>query len=185
MPPSTAPCPEFRNHYQLDAPRIDAAAFQPAWRIKTHLAALVEAGHIDRAEFEAGLLWRRWVRDPRPAADASWSIRVDRKNAADMTENELAAAAKLRAAATAVGPERTELLLLLIVDDWRWAAICALAGMKDPKTVKDRCAEALAALASWLAGRPRRTGGPIAGRGPDDLPHRAAAGKVCCAPIAR
>jgi hypothetical protein len=71
-----------------------------------------------------------------------------------MTENELAAAAKLRAAAAALGPVRTELLPSLIVDHYRCAVIGAVAGVKDPKTVKDRCAEALSALASWLAGRP-------------------------------
>src|SRR5262249_32673066 len=72
----------------------------------------------------------------------------------DMTENELAAAAKLRAAAAALGIERTELLLLLIVDDCRWAVICAVAGVGDLKPARDGCAEARAALAAWLAGRP-------------------------------
>ena len=116
---------------------------------------LATDGHSSKtgSVLEAGLLWRRWCETLGRQRTQSWSIRVDRKNAADMTENGLAAAATLRAAAAAVGPERTELLLLLIVDDCRWAVICAVAGVKDPKTVKDRCAEALAALASWLAGR--------------------------------
>jgi hypothetical protein len=47
----------------------------------------------------------------------------------------------------------SELLLLLIIDDTRWATISAIVGYADPKTVKVRCAEALAALAAFLAGR--------------------------------
>jgi hypothetical protein len=138
----------------LYRPRVEPREFRTGWRIKTHVFALAEGGFIGRAELEAGLPWRAWSETLGRQRTQSWSIRVDRKNSADMTEHELAAAGKLKAAAAALGPERTELLLLLIVDDCRWAVICAVAGVKDPKTVKDRCAEALAALAWWLAGRP-------------------------------
>ena len=124
------PSIECRRHLEVEAPRIDATEFRTAWQIKTHLAALAEAGRIGRAELEAGLAWRRWCETLGWQRTQSWSIRVDRKNAADMTEHELAAAAKLRAAA-ALGPDRTTLLLLLIVDDCRWGQISALIGVRE------------------------------------------------------
>jgi hypothetical protein len=162
---TTGPSPEYRRHFHVDEPEINATRFQPAWRVKTHLAALAERGHIGRAELEAGLAWRRWCETLGRQRTQSWVMRVDgSRDGVDMTENELAAATRLRAAAQALGPDRAALLCALILDDCRWPVICAVAGVKDPKTAKDRCAEALAALAARLAGKrvpdpPRRSRG--------------------------
>jgi hypothetical protein len=72
----------------------------------------------------------------------------------EISEIEMTAARQLHAAAAAIGPERTRLLCVLLVDDARWPAIAETIGVADPKTAKDHCARALRALAAHLAGRP-------------------------------
>ena len=67
-------------------------------------------------------------------------------------ERQLAAASRLRAAALTLGEDRKRLLFSMLVDDLSWVELGARIGLSD-KTTKDRCAEALSALASWLAGR--------------------------------
>jgi hypothetical protein len=148
------PSPEYLQHFRVDRPRVDAREFRTGWRIKTHVFALAEGGFIGRAELEAGLTWRAWSETLGRQRTQSWAIRVDRKNSADMTEHELAAAGKLKAAAQALGPDRTGLLHMLIIDDCRWRQISALIGVGDERTTKNLCAEALSALALWLVGRP-------------------------------
>jgi hypothetical protein len=68
-------------------------------------------------------------------------------------ERQLVAASRLQAAVEALGEDRTRLLFWVLVDDLSWVELGARIGLSD-ETVKDRRAEALAALVLWLAGRP-------------------------------
>jgi hypothetical protein len=155
FPDRASPTAEFRRHYRLDEPEISARAFRPGWRVRTHLACLAEHGHIGRIELQAGMLWRTWAERIGRVQTQAWASRVKGGvPSISMSELELDAARNLQAAATAIGPERSRLLLVLIVDDARWHVIAAVAGVADPKTAKTHAAEALSALAAWLDGRP-------------------------------
>jgi len=71
------PTPEFRQHHHVETPRIDATAFRQGWRVQTRLDALLEAGRIDREQFEAAQIWRRWAENIAPTKVQSWDVRVD------------------------------------------------------------------------------------------------------------
>jgi hypothetical protein len=71
-PEAVSPTPELRRHFDLEAPAIDAREFRSGWRVKSHLAALAEAGHIDRTQLEAGLRWRAWCETLGRQRTQSW-----------------------------------------------------------------------------------------------------------------
>ncbi len=154
-PPSNAPTPEYRQHHNVEAPRIDGQAFQPAWRIRTRVAVLAERGAIGRSELEAASRWQRWVEVVSRVAVQSWERPVDCSHRPDdgVGDPKLLAADNLKAAATALGQQRSYLLMWSVVGDEAWSQIARRLGVSD-KTVVLRVIEALAALASYLSHRP-------------------------------
>jgi hypothetical protein len=176
LPDRASPTTEFRRHYRLDEPEISARSFRPGWRVRTHLACLAEHGHIGRHELVAGLAWRTWCETLGRQQTQNWTgIRIKGGlPSGEISEIEMTAARRLHAAAAAIGPERTRLLCVLLVDDARWPVIAAAAGVADPKTAKTHAAEALSALAAWLDGR-RVPDPPRRGRG---RPPRKCAGTL-------
>ena len=65
----------------------------------------------------------------------------------------LDAAAKLRAAAAALGPARVALLRTVVVEDRSFRSIGQRLGLSH-HTALQRVAEAIAALAAWMRGAP-------------------------------
>jgi hypothetical protein len=115
---------------------------------------LAEAGRIGGAELAAGIAWRGWVESIGRVWVQAWVARTRASLIPRMPgDRQLAAASRLRAAALALGEDRTRLLFWVLVDDLSWVELGARILLSD-KTTKDRCAEALSALASWLAGQP-------------------------------
>src|SRR5262249_54017831 len=50
---TAAPTPQFRQHHNVEAPQVDSTAFRQGWRVTTRLDALLEAGRIDKEQWEA------------------------------------------------------------------------------------------------------------------------------------
>lgn len=53
------PSPFYRQHHQVEAPRVDEVEYRPAWRKTDQLRALRDAGEITGYEFGCGLAFRR------------------------------------------------------------------------------------------------------------------------------
>jgi len=153
-PPTSAPTREYHRHHVVEAPRIDAEVFHPAFRVKTRLAGLAEAGKIDRRELEAAVTWRGWCEAIGRLPVQSWEIRVQRSlfNGTP-SPAQATAAAQLRDAAAVLGPERTRLLEWSVVDDMNWGDLGKKIGLSD-KTAIGRVIEAISALTAWWQGRP-------------------------------
>jgi hypothetical protein len=151
---TSAPTPQFRQHHQAQAPQVDSTAFRQAWRITTRLDGLLEAGRIDREQYEAAQEWRRWAEAVTPFRAQSWDVRVDASRVANDAAMVLRvnAAAKLRSVTEMLGQLRHRLLELSVRDDRSWREIGDRLGV-DAKTATGRVIEAIAALADWHAGR--------------------------------
>jgi hypothetical protein len=151
---TAAPTPQFRQHHQVETPRVDSTAFRQGWLVATRLDQLLETGAINREAWGAARTWRRWVETTAPIRAQAWDVRVDRSLAANDTAmlHRVAAATRLRACAEALGPLRCRLLELHVTRDASWREIAARAGVSD-KTARSLLIEALEALADHCAGR--------------------------------
>ena len=155
LPPSSAPTAAFRAHHDVAPPRIDGAAFHPGWSVQTRLLSLHAAGKIDREALDAALAWRAWAEITSPTRAQSWQVRVDISPGprdADATRR-VAAAARLRAAAAALGALRVAILEAVVLRDVSWAQLGRLLHLSD-KSAREYAGEAVAALAAWRAGDP-------------------------------
>jgi hypothetical protein len=150
----SGPSPEFRRHYDVEAPAIDARMFRPGWRRQTRLAALCEAGRTSREAFVAGTLWRGWVEAVGRLAVQRSTQRIGSAVLRDgATPAQITAAKALRDAGAALGEYRTRILFAHLIDDLSWREL----GLKlrlDPKTALLRAVASLDALACLRAGRP-------------------------------
>jgi hypothetical protein len=136
-------------------PQIDSRNFRPHWTVKTRVMALAESGKIGRDQLEAAIILRRWVEVIGRLKVQSWNTPIDRGRLAParISNHQLTAARELRAAASALGPERVALLQWCVVDDTSWRHIATRLRLSD-KTAVERCAETLRALALWRARQP-------------------------------
>jgi hypothetical protein len=132
----------------------DANAFRQGWRLISRLNGVLESGRIDRGQWDAACLWRRWYDAITPSRVQPWEIRVDTPTVPNDTGALLRvqAAGKLRAAAAELGPLRIKLLEWAVGKDFAWAEIARFMRVSD-KTARDHTVEAIAALADWHAGR--------------------------------
>ena len=157
VPPAIAtsrPTPEFRRHHDVTAPQVDTSAFRQGWRVATRLDSLLETGRIDRECWDAAQQWRRWAEVITPCKTQAWSVHVDRSlvpNDAAVL-HKVAAAAKLRAVAQALGPLRTKILESVVVKDLPWLELARTMRVSD-KTAVAHAIEALEALGDWYGGR--------------------------------
>jgi hypothetical protein len=117
----SGPSPEFRRHYDVEAPAIDARTFRPGWRRQTRLAALFAAGRISREAFVAATLWRGWVEAVGTLAVQRWTQRIGSAVLRDgATPAQITAAKALRDAGAALGEYRTRILFAHLIDDLSW-----------------------------------------------------------------
>jgi hypothetical protein len=135
--------------------RVDDGEFRPGWLVRTRVVSLVAAGQIGRAELEAAIAWGRWCVAIGRIKGQRWDLPIDRGRSpgAEVTEQQLAAANRLRAAAEALGADRAGLLMWVIIDDLPWEKLAAKIGLS-ARTVKARVAETLSALTAWCACMP-------------------------------
>jgi hypothetical protein len=150
-----APTFGYRRHHDVTAPSIDDRTFRQGWRVCSRLDGLLESGRIDRACWDAAHTWRRAAELVAPVRVQAWSTRVDRSIAPDDAHalRRVAAAARLRETAAALGELRVRILEAVLVKDIPWTELGRLLRLSD-KAARDWAVEALEVLADHLAGRP-------------------------------
>jgi hypothetical protein len=156
------PTPQFTQHHDVTAPRVDKRAFRQGWRVATRLDGLLEAGRIDREAWDRACEWRRWAETGTPSRARPWDIRVD-LSAVPTDAGMLFrvhAATKLREAAAAMGALRANILEAVVLHDCSWRQLAHQLRVSD-KTATHRAAEAVVALSDWRSGRPVAPEPPI------------------------
>jgi hypothetical protein len=152
--PTNRPTPQFTRHHDIAAPQVDATAFRQGWRVTARLDGLLEAGRIDREQWDGAQQWRRWAELIGLSHVQRWDVRPDAPcHPSDLPMlRRVEAAAKLRACHEALGELRMRLLDCCVARDLSWREIGGLLRMSD-KTAIAWTVEALEALADWRAGR--------------------------------
>jgi hypothetical protein len=152
MARDTAGDPSSASHV-VQAPQVDAAAFRQGWLVQSRLLSLFKSDRIDRDALDAACIWPGWAETIRPTKVQRWDVRVDVPLAPNDTPalHRVRAAAMLREVAEALGPLRIAILEAAVVKDRSWVELGRLLRVSD-KTARHLCAEAVTALATWLAG---------------------------------
>ena len=146
----TQPTAHYRQHHEVEAPRIDGHRFQQAWRVRTRLDALVLDGAITLRQWHAVVGFRD---DVETAAMAAWrtpiwlsvTARGSSKHGATVAIR-FDALERLRRIADALGGFACALVEACAVHDWSWAYLGRRLGV-DPKTARAWTVLAIKALA--------------------------------------
>lgn len=149
------PTPQFRDHHDVEDPRVDERAFRQGWRVRTRLDQLLADARITPGEWQAASEYREtWAIARELAGVEPGMIRIAGGSSADAaTIARLDAATRLRLVEDAIGTDRARLLLACVVHDLAWAALARHLG-KHPETVRDRTVRAIRALApAWVSVR--------------------------------
>jgi hypothetical protein len=157
LPPAVttaAPSLQFRQHHDVTVPQVDSTAFRQGWRVATRLDGLLEAGRIDREQWDTAQEWARWCELIGLSHVQRWDVRQDAPcHPSDLPMlRRVQAATKLRACVEALGGLRVRLLECCVVHDLSWSELGRRMRL-DPKTATARTVEALIALADWRCGR--------------------------------
>jgi hypothetical protein len=169
---SNQPSDAYRQHYDVEAPRVDWRAFRQGWRVRSRLDRLLDDGRITPGEWQAASEYRdAWdaLRRTSRGGGGDSGPRVagyggDRNARAAAIDR----AARIRAAEDSIGPDAAGLCQACAVEDLSWRALGARLGVRDV-TAMGRTVDALRALArAWRRAWTERgtiatTGG--AGRG--------------------
>jgi hypothetical protein len=136
----------YTQHVDVEAPRIDAGAFQPYWRIRSHtrLDRLLSERAIGPLEWRAALRFRA-------AIECLFGDRCfDRVRGSGGSSGELYrldAQLFVRKVHLAIGALATALIWSCVIDDDSWSLIGSRLHI-DPKTARRWTIAALQALAS-------------------------------------
>ena len=135
----TEPTAAFRQHHQVEAPRVDARHFRPHWRIITRLDGLLADRAITAAEWHAAADYRDLVDQlrrrtlARPAAMGTGP---------GVGSNVVDRLVEIR---TALGAVAVALLEAALVRDLSWAEL-GRELCRDPKTARAWVIAAIKAL---------------------------------------
>jgi hypothetical protein len=144
-----APSLFYRQHHEVEAPIVDAAAFRQGWRVRTRLDGLILDGAITPAEWRAAVAFRTAAERILAAA---WSSPIwlgapgARGRAHDPIASQLDDLAWLRELCQALGKRDFDLVGLCVVDDVSWADLGRQRKV-DPKTARAWTVRAIKALA--------------------------------------
>jgi hypothetical protein len=149
----SAPSALYRQHHDVEAPRVDERHFRPAWRVLTRLDGLLADRAIDAAEWHAAADYRELVDQVAGAAlirspIGRASIGAVAHHVASSLAGELDAFNRLRAIRDRLGAWVCSLLDLALVRDLSWAAL----GRRyrcDPKTARAWVIAAIKALRTF------------------------------------
>jgi hypothetical protein len=147
----SAPSALYRQHHDVEAPRVDDRHFRQAWRVLTRLDGLLADRAITAAEWHAAADYRElWDRVSRAALIRSpigrASIGSAGHHAFDISlAGELDALARLREVRSVLGAWPCTLLYLSVVRDQSWAALGRHYHC-DPKTARAWVIAAIKAL---------------------------------------
>ena len=115
----------YRQHHDVDPPRVDAGAFRQGWRVRSRLDVLHDEGAIGDAAYEAARQFRRaWeiAFSERSPSLMSFSARSTGRAGGGPVDR-LAVVSWLRRIGAALGPFDCKLLEQCLVLDLAWAAI--------------------------------------------------------------
>jgi hypothetical protein len=158
---SNAPTAARRQHaLEVEAPRIDAAAFRQGWLVHSRLDALRRDGRLTAGQWQAAVEYRAaWESARLEAAATMRLIRGGGGGVGDGGHARLLAGiaivAKLRTVEDAIGSFRADLCRACIVHDMPWAVIGRQL-RRDPHTVRDWAVWSIRALARAWSGPQRR-----------------------------
>ena len=147
----SAPSALYRQHHDVEAPRVDARHFRQAWRVLTRLDGLLADHAITSAEWHAAAdfreLWDQVARSAllrSPIGRASMGIAGHRAFDGSLA-GELDAHNRLREIRRRLGAFACTLLYLSVVWDLSWAALGPEYDC-DPKTARAWVIAAIKAL---------------------------------------
>jgi hypothetical protein len=131
------PSEHYRQHHDVEPPRIDANNFRPAWRVRTRLDRLLLDRAITPAEWYAAVALRSMIE--LVAARGQRAARTEFMPAGAIvpyqTEVDSTALAHSRRIRLSLGDVCYRLLLACIVDDLSWIALGQRLGV-DPRTAR-------------------------------------------------
>jgi hypothetical protein len=151
----TQPTAHYRQHHDVEEPRIDGRAFRPAWRRRDHLDTLEKRGLINLKEWHAAFGFRityetahfgAWRTSDPAAVHAGKHCR--RRSAAELSERQANALGWLRALEPPLGA-LFPLLELAVVEQLSWHELGRWLTV-DPKTARAWTVTAIKALAVLL-----------------------------------
>jgi hypothetical protein len=145
----SAPSAFYRQHHQVEAPRVDTVEFRPAWRRLDRLRGLYDDKHITRYEFACGLMFRVAAEH---AIAAGWPPPVWRglgggvRRDHGLVITRLDDINTLRRVEGELGRFACDLILAVIINDFTWRRLADCLGV-DPRTVRAWAVLAIKALA--------------------------------------
>lgn len=148
-----APTPELAAHHDMAPPEMTRDRNQPAWSIRTRVAALHERGVIDEADMNACKRFRDdWELGVEGARDGTRKGPGDPNTGLCYLDHQVAALGRLRAAEERLGDEIVGMLRGIIVLDLSWPRMAVAIGVAHEDTAKARGVGAIKALTLfWTA----------------------------------
>jgi hypothetical protein len=145
----TGPTAAYRQHHDVEAPRVDERHFLPAWRVLTRLDGLLADHAITSAEWHAAADFRELVDQVRCRAltrsSAFGTVRAAENSFRNWGAGDLDASARLRQIRAVLGAWACTLLEAALVRDLSWAAL-GREYERDPKTARTWVIAAIKAL---------------------------------------
>jgi hypothetical protein len=147
------PTAHFRAHHEVEEPRIDLAAFRPAWRVRFRLDMLLVTRAISPREWFAAVTYRQnWniafghalESTGKPARGSS------RISGDHYTARRLDALAALKMVSRGIGPVKVRLIEACAVHDLSWRALGAQLRL-DPRTARSRTIFAIKMLTRFVS----------------------------------
>ena len=148
---SNAPSAEYREHHQVEAPRVDDLAFRQGWRVHTRLRGLKDSGAIDNRQLEAAQTWGRWVEHASGLVTSGWTMRIDRGAPGSGTGPRTAPDGRCPggcARAPLPWVQNAPRCCAVVVDDLSWSRLAGRLGVGSCSTARKRAVEAIVALAA-------------------------------------
>lgn len=145
---SARPTREFRQHHDVEDPRVDERAFRQGFIVRTRLDQLLSDRRINRGEYQAAVEYRAtWAIARELVGTEPGMLRIPGSSSADSAMiARVDAATKLRAVEEHLGSMVARLLAACLVHDMTWAATARLL-QRDPQTARDWTVLAIRVLA--------------------------------------
>jgi hypothetical protein len=132
----TGPTEFYRQHHDVEPPRIDAMMFRTAWKVRTRLDRLLLDRAITLSEWHAAVMLRSMLELVTARGQRASRIEFMPPGAAPYQhEADSAALAHSRRVRKGLGDTYYRLLLACIIDDLSWIALGQRLDV-DPRTAR-------------------------------------------------
>jgi hypothetical protein len=152
---SSGPTPEFRRHHRVLEPEISAAAFMPAWRVRSRLDRLLLDGAISVVQWRAAIAYRdTWEAAHRggmtsnvASLEAGVISKGRHRRPVEPGTARLDAIERLKRIEQHLSPIVVRLVASCVLEDLGWAQVGRRFGCT-PKTARSWVVAAVRALAA-------------------------------------